>query len=135
MKLEINAYNLRMKRSTLLKVLFLILFIFLTYTILMVYVTGNKSVALQKEFTQKQLKGNSVDKLTDAFGEPQMIKYGRDMVESTSGDYIPRGPYHSVLMYYTNVTILNKVGYFPGGGTKVYVDQNDIVTGIDPYLE
>lgn len=101
----------------------------------MVYVIGNKSSALQKEFTQKQLKGKSVDVLIKAFGDPKNLKYGRNMVKAVSGNYIPRGHYYSILIYYTDNALLNKIGYFPGGGTRVYVDQNDIITGIDPYLE
>jgi hypothetical protein len=128
-------FTIKIKYKYFFKTIILALLIFLFYTVAMVYILGEKSSTLKKEFANRHLAGESVDVLVKSFGEPQKITYQRNVVQAKSGNYIPRGRYYSILTYNTDNNVLNWIGYFPGGGTNIYVDQNDVVTRIESYLE
>lgn len=125
---------MKRRKVGLFKYTVLILILFLGYTLVCIFMLLENSHRLQDKFKDLKLMSTDYDVIVAHFGEPQKITYNRDYVSVPKGEYIKRGNYYSELTYYTNNLLLNMIGYFPFGGTKIIINQDDTVRKLNPYL-
>jgi len=100
----------------------------------MSFKTGTYSDKLEQGFKHEKLEGKNVDDVLRLFGNPQDIAYKRRVVmDLSTRNYVPNGELYSVLTYYTDNPVLNSIGWFPCGGTRIFADKNGRLTGIKEY--
>lgn len=110
--------------------------ILLFYSGFVMYKLGRYSDYVEKLYQEKELEGKDVQEVINLFGWPKdSIVHKRGYVLSKEQKITHRGKYIGVLRYYTENSFINKVGWFPGGGCSIAIDESDRVIGFDEYLE
>ena len=101
----------------------------------MVYLLGAYSEKLQKEFDQRQLKGKPIQEFVKIFGKPKSFEYLNSWIYNSTTLEPNTAEAHSYfkLTYYTNNPTLNFIGWFPCGGTRVFADKDNKLTGVKKY--
>lgn len=115
------------------KLLLLILLFFFMYTLLMMYKLGTYSEKLEKEFKTQKIEGKSINEAIKILGNPAKIEHETPWIKDKDFNLKVVGSYFR-LTYYTGNQLLNAIGYFPGGGTRIFADDNSKVTGFKTYL-
>ncbi len=96
---------------------------------------GDYSTELKKDFIEKNLLGKDAIQIKKLYGEPHKVECLSDLVyDETIENYRVGEPYCKFI-YFTSNPLLNRIGWFPGGGTRVYIDKNANVFRIKEYLE
>jgi hypothetical protein len=126
---------IKIKYKTLIWVLIFIVLFFVLRIVVVEHSVVAHSEFLQKEFEQRHLKGKTIQEFVRIFGKPNSIEYITPMqydMETFEPEVSESGAYFK-LTYYTGNPILDSVGWFPCGGTKVFADKNNKLTGVKEY--
>jgi hypothetical protein len=130
MKGYINIKKIRFIKIILLPVLLL-----LAYSFFMIYSLGKYSEVLQKDYDRRKLKGKKVSDVVQFYGTPTEMDCKSSLEYNISLSYFEVSEPYCELTYYTDSTFLNNIGWFPGGGTRIFVDKNGNVSRLKSYLE
>lgn len=125
---------IKKQKIRILTVIFAILIVLTLYSIVMIIALFANSDILQEKYNNMQLKGKSFEYLIEAVGRPNRIVLDGNQVIDSKGKVLQRDYYYSYI-YHTEYSFANFIGYFPFGGTSIYVDKNGTVVGLDPYME
>lgn len=120
----------KLKLKQLLSVSSCVFLTFIFYTVIVFFSLQSHSEFLQQEFAKNKMEGKSIQEFVRVFGKPKDIDYiapwQYDM--TTYETKLPE-PYYR-LTYYTGNNILDNVGWFPCGGTKIFADKDSKITKI-----
>lgn len=126
---------IKFKYITLLKVFLCLFLILILYTVLVIYKLTIYNEKLQKEYVQKNLEGKTIQEFVKNFGKPVSIEYITPFQYNmtTFEPTLSESHAYFKLTYYTDNSFLNFISWFPCGGTKVFADKNNKLTGVRQY--
>lgn len=106
-----------------------------SYSFLMMSKLSDFSTEVKEDFIEKKLVGKNANEIFKLYGEPQDVECLSDLVYDATMENLKVGDPYCKFIYFTNNSLLNRIGWFPGGGTKIYIDKNATVSRFKEYLE
>lgn len=121
------------KKQKIIILLFFSVASFIIYSFIVIISLENTSKHLQRKFVEYELEGKNIQEAVKILGEPSKIEYEFPKIIDENNNIEYLDPYIR-MTYHTDNILLNKIGYFPGGGTRILADDSSKITDFKTYL-
>ena len=127
-------YILKLKYTTIFKLFVAIILLLVLYTILVSSLLNANYHRISRIYEEKRLEGKNIENLIAYTGKPTEIDYVTDWsYDQKTYNVRSNGNAYVRLTYYTESSIINKIGWLPCGGIRIFADLNNKITGIKEY--
>jgi len=106
----------------------ILLYIFVIENILL----HTSSQKYEQIYMANSLKGKTINDVIHTLGIPQKILLEKKWENDENYSFNNKG-YELILIYYTDNQLINLLGLFPFGGSRIYIDQNGKVITFKEY--
>lgn len=110
--------------------------LFLFYSGFAMYKLSVYSDYIQNLYKENNFQGKDMQVVINLIGWPvHGIEHKRGYVLSKDNKIKYKTSYQGIMKYYTGNHFIDSLGWFPGGGCSIDLDENEKVVGFNEYLE